>query len=153
MVSKKFEDVIKYNVYEAIEIKFKENKSIKEQIEVFENSPAKIPNNPLLLDYNWVYEHAEEIFINDIFYYQKYQSTEAYYIFFKAITNKYNIEDDYNEYLKNGITALTIKWGIFGVKLIEFISYSFDERIKELLKKEDVVNYFLSISLGLIKWF
>lgn len=147
-MSKKFEDVVKYNVYEAIEIKSEKNMPLEERMQTFKNNPARIPNNPLLLDYNWVYEHVEEIFVQDIFYYQNYQSTEAYYIFFKAITAKYRVEEDYNEYLRTGETRLiTIKWRLFGYKLIDFISDSFDERIKELLKKEDVINYFLRYPL------
>ncbi|MDE5539585.1 MAG: hypothetical protein K2J20_03785 [Bacilli bacterium] len=145
----KFEDVIKYNVYEAIKIKVKEKDTTPEaRKQNLENNPANIPNNPILLDYDWVYEHAEEIFARYVYMFHNYQSMEAYYIFFKAITTKYNIENDYNTYLRTGEKDLiTIKWWLFGAKLIEFMSYLTDDGIKELLKKKDFVAYFLRYHL------
>lgn len=141
-----YDEALQYNIDKAIKIigeKHHEFTTIKDWLNQKDDSPAKIPSNPLLTDYNWVYEHAEELFCNSKLYYQKYQSTDAYYTLFKALTNKYSLENDYDEMLFSNIPALKMKWKSFAYNLIDFLTHAFDKRLKELLNKPDVINYFL----------
>lgn len=145
-MEKTYEEVVKYNIDEAIKIRGEKHLNFattKEWLEYDDNNPAKIPNNPLLTDYDYVYEHAEEILCQSILYYQQHQSTEAYYTLFKAITNKYPLEEDYNKILYENNNSIKWKWRFYASTLINFLYYSFDDRIKELLSKPDVINYFL----------
>lgn len=144
-----YEDVVQYDIYGAIKIKGELKQDFSTLEEIFQarrNEPAKIPNNPLLTDYNWVYEHAEELFCRNIFDYQQNQGVEEYFTLFKALVNKYPLEEDYIKYINGNFSGIELKWGLFAVKLIEFISYSFDDRLLQLLNKEEVKNYFLKYS-------
>lgn len=144
-----YEDVVQYDIYGAIKIKGELKQDFSTFEEIFQarrNEPTKIPNNPLLTDYNWVYEHAEELFCRNIFDYQQNQGVEEYFTLFKALINKYPLEEDYIKYINGNFSGIELKWGLFAVKLIEFISYSFDDRLLQLLNKEEVKNYFLKYS-------
>lgn len=102
-------------------------------------------NSDLLLDYNFVYENVEELFIDHSYDYQINQNVEQYYIFFKALTNKYSMETDYQMYLCGEIDkkSLEYKWKKFSIKLIEFLAISYDNLLEQLLEIEDVISYFL----------
>ena len=69
-----------YDIYEYIQEKGSIDKNItfEEMIKTFQNSPTKIPNNPLLTNYEWVYEHVEEIFVRCSIDYQQNQGIEEY---------------------------------------------------------------------------
>lgn len=143
-----YEEVVEFDIYKAIEMKSAQEDSFsdwKEFSEYLRNHPATIKNNSLLLDYDYVYENVEDLFFGHTFDYQNNQSSEAYYVLFKALTDKYPIEEDYNEYIfeKGDTKRFEFKWHMFCYNLANFISYAFDERIIELFKKEDVLNYFL----------
>lgn len=141
-----YEELVKYDIWRAIELKGKDKRKFKtteELLHANDNDPAKVPNNPLLTNYDWVYENAEKLLYNNIFDYQKFQGIEEYYTLFKAITNKYSLENDYEEYLNGNAHWINMKWGIFALQLIEFISHAFDERLKAIMNKEEVINYFL----------
>ena len=141
-----YEEVVQYDIDEAIKIRGEKNLNFattKEWFEYNDNNPAKIPNNPLLTNYDYVYEHAEELLCQSSLYYQRNQPTEAYYTLFKAITTKYPMEEDYNKILYENNDSLKWKWRFYTNTLINFLYYSFDNRIKELLNKPDVINYIL----------
>lgn len=141
-----YEELLECNIDEAIKLigeDHREFKTTQERLHAYDNNPAKIPNNPLLVDYDWVYEHVEELFCQCKMYYQAYQPTEAYYTLFKALTTKYSLDKDYDELLYTNKIKLDWKWGFFSLNLIDFMTYSFDDRLKELLSKPDVLNYFL----------
>lgn len=147
-MERSYEELLKYKVYEAIKLKGEKKDryiptSPKELHEYLENDPMRKPNNPLLLDYDWVYEHAEELFCENMFNYQQFQGVEAYYTLFKALTAKYPIDEDYYNHMANE-NYFSYKWGFFAIKFVEFFAYSFDERLEQLLEKEDFINYFLN---------
>lgn len=132
-----------YDIYEYIQEKGSLDKNItfEEMMKTFQNSPAKIPNNPLLTNYEWVYEHVEEIFIRCAIDYQQNQGIEQYYTFFKALTNKYSVEEDYLKYLKSNNELYLSRWHTFASKLLNFIGSAFDERLEKLLEKKEVMDY------------
>ena len=141
-----YENVVQYDIYGAIKIKGESKQDFSTFEEILfncNNKPAKIPNNPLLTDYEWVYEHAEELFCRNIYDYQKNQGVEEYFTLFQALINKYPLEEDYTKYINGNFSGIELKWGLFAIKLIEFISYSFDDRLDKLLEKEEVKKYFL----------
>lgn len=143
-----YEAVIKYDIYQAILIKgeIQNNfESLDEMLQFYNNDPAKTPNNPLLNNYEWVYKHVEKIFCNNKLDYQKYQGFEQYYTFFKALINKYSLAEDYEKYIQND-NVNKIKWSVFAINLIDFLNHAFDERLKKLLDKDDVIGYFLKYS-------
>jgi hypothetical protein len=132
-----------YDIYEYIQEKRSLDKNItfEEMMKTFQNSPTKIPNNPLLTNYEWVYEHVEEIFIRCAIDYQQNQGIEQYYTFFKALTNKYSVEEDYLKYLKSNNELYLSRWHTFASKLLNFIGSAFDERLEKLLEKKEVMDY------------
>lgn len=141
-----YQEALQYNIDEAIKIIGEDKRTFntpQEWLHADDNNPAKIPNNPLLTDYNWVYDHAEELYCNCKLYYQQNQPTEAYYTLFKALINKYPLDDDYNKLLYSNNSGIEWKWRYFAHNLVDFMTYSFDNRLKELLTKPDVMEYFL----------
>lgn len=59
----------------------------KEEEHVFsDNNPAKIESNPLLADFDYIYQHAEYLFCFCVFDYQNYQKTDQYFTLFKALS-------------------------------------------------------------------
>ena len=141
-----YEELLKYNIYDAIKSKSggfgKTPCTVEEIYEYFNKNPLYQKNNPLLTNYNWVYEHVEDIFINGLFAYQQYQGVDEYYIFFKACINKYRLNDDYEKIL-SGEFFYKNKWRLFAVEFVKFFGYCFDERLILLLKREDFAKYFL----------
>ena len=142
----KYEDLLKFNVYEAIKLKANEGipkeESIQERWNRYRNKPSNVENNELLLDYDYVYQHAEDILVNCKINYQRNQGMEAYYTLFKVIRDKYSMEDDYNSYLYGKSSEILRKWKLFASKFVEFFAYAFDERLVELLNKADFTSYF-----------
>lgn len=132
-----------FDIYEYIEEKgsLDKNISFEEMLKIFQNSPTKIPNNPLLTNYEWVYDHVEEIFVRCAIDYQQNQGLEQYYTFFKALTSKYSVEEDYIKYLKSNNGLYICRWNTFASKLLNFIGSSFDERLEKLLDKKEVMDY------------
>ena len=133
-----YEEVVHCDIYGAIKLKSEEE---AKKTDVF--NITKIPNNPVLTDYDWVFEHVELLLCNCAISYQQYQGVEQYLILFKAITNKYSLEDDYNDYLQNKFPYITLKWGTFAIEFIAFMARTFDERLDKLLDRKEVVDYFL----------
>lgn len=141
-----YESALQCDIYKAIKIKGelkKEFSSFEEMLHAYRNNPATIPNNPLLTNYGWVYDHAEELFCRNMSDYQQNQGVEEYFTLFKALTNKYPLEEDYINYINGNFNLIDLKWGIFAIKLIEFIGHASDEVLVQLLEKEEVTNYFL----------
>lgn len=146
-----YDELLEFDVYRAIEFKAEEQmpysfKTIEDLQEYNKNNPARTPHHPLLLDYNWVYENAEFLISNNILEYQQYQGVEEYYVLFKAITNKYSIEEDYNNYICGNLKDnyhFKYKWNRFAFMMVEFFSYSFDERLEQLMERNDFISYFL----------
>ena len=142
----KYEDVLRFDVYDAIQLKANQNipkeETMQEKMERWKNEPSKVSNNPLLLDYDYVYNHAEYLFVNCMLDYQQNQGTEAYYTLFKVLRDKYSMEDDYNSYLYGKSKDIHHKWWLFVSKFVEFFTYAFDERLEELLNKDDFTSYF-----------
>lgn len=141
-----YENTLRYDIYSAIKIKGEQKQefsTVEELLHAYDNDPAKISNNPLLTNYEWVYEHAEELFCRNIFDYQQKQGVEEYFTLFKALISKYSLEEDYLKYINGEFNGIDLKWGFFAIKLIEFISCAFDDRLVQLLNKEEVKNYFL----------
>lgn len=140
-----YEKVLQYDIYGAIKIKGERNKefsTIEEMLRFYSNSPAKIPNNPLLTNYEWVYEHVEELFCGSASEYQLHQGVEEYLMLFRVLIDKYSLEEDYLEYINGNFSLIDLKWGLFAVKLVEFIGCAFDDRIIQLLEKDEVKSYF-----------
>ncbi len=139
-----YEEMFKYNIYEAIKIKGvkKNDLTLTELMKLSRLDPANTPNNPLLCDYDYVYKHAEEILLNNKIDYQQKQGVEQYYTLFRVLIDKYSLEEDYNKYLLDKSWPIKIKWSMFASELISFMTYSFDDRLIELLKRKEVMDYF-----------
>ena len=88
-----YEEVVAVDIYRAIKMKCEEK---DKEVDIF--SIAKVPNNPILADYDWVFEHAEQLFCHCRINYQQYQGVEQYLTLFKVLINKYSLEQDYCEY-------------------------------------------------------
>ena len=144
-----YEEALKYSIYDAIEILGKDRREFKtpqEWLHSNDDNPAKVKNNPLLVDFDYVYENAEKILYNDTLNYQQNQSFEAYLTLFKALTKKYSFEDDYNAYLIGDSSVqfqIRLKWSIYFHKMLNFISYAFDERVGKMLNHQEVIDYLL----------
>lgn len=144
-----YEEALEYSIYDAIEILGKDRREFKtpqEWLHSNDDDPAKVKNNPLLVDFDYVYENAEKILYNNILDYQQNQSFEAYLTLFKALTKKYSFEDDYNAYLigDNSVQfQIRHKWSIYFYKMLNFISYAFDERVGKMLNHQEVIDYLL----------
>lgn len=110
-----------------------------------DNFPANIPHHPLLRDFEWVYDHAE-LLLKSIGLYDEMQGVEEYYVLFKALTKKYDVEEDYRKLLyksQEDNSWFMDKWLIFATLIIgAFCSYPLCGKL-ELLKKEYFVEYFL----------
>lgn len=148
LMLKNYEEVVKYDVDSAIKIKGKDERdftTIEELLHSNDNDPARVPNNPLLANFDYVYEHAEQIYCRNKLTYQQYQGFEQYYTLFKALITKYPLEEDYDKYLRGdlGLTMLEFKWKIFLTNLLDFMNHAFDERLEQFLNKQDVIEYFL----------
>lgn len=146
-----YEQLLDYDIYGAIKLIGKSKHKIT-SLQAWEkerkNNPAIIPNNPLLTDYDWVYEHAEQLLCQNKLDYQQHQGFEAYYTLFKALINKYPLEEDYNKLLYRHqemhiAKSIEWKWYEFAHKLLDFMNYAFDERFEKLLNQEDVIEYLL----------
>lgn len=120
---------------------------IYEQIKTNQQNSNLIPNPSLLHDYPWVYNHVEELFCNSIFYYQRYQNPQAYFIFFLALTTKYSLQEDHTQALYTNNKEPLQKWSKFAQKLIEFMSYSGNQVLSELFQQTEFLNYFLHYPL------
>lgn len=144
-----YEQILECNIYRAIEMKVKENnKEINTHEDIlnyYNNSPTRIKNSSLLLDYNYVYENVENILFDFIYEYQRNQGVEQYYTLFKALINKYSLEQDYSRYMWGEINrfSLEYKWRDFALALIKFFSHSHYEILEKLLEREDFISYFL----------
>ena len=124
------------------------NYSIEKQSDI--DLVISIPNNSLLIDEQWLYNNIEYIFVYGKYFYQRYQTIQQYYYFFKVLTQKYNIDEDYNKYLTNKIVAfdLEYKWQKFASHLVEFLS-SANQQLRildNLFNKKDFLDYFLKHS-------
>lgn len=147
-MEKNYCEVVKYDIYEAIKILGEDHRKFRtpqEWLHSDDDNPARILNNPLLTNYDWVYENAEKLFYTDKFNYQQYQGIDEYYTLFKVLINKYSLEDDYNRFLcnKKNHMAIEWKWKYFAINLIDFLSHAPNEILIELLNKPDVMEYFL----------
>lgn len=146
MMDDDYEEVLQYNVYSAIELKAEElQKKLGLNGSYFNNSPANIPNNPLLTDKEWVYENVEYLFVYDIFNYQKYQGPEEYYLLFETLIEKYNMEEDYDKFLSDSnCLDVKSKWKNFAIQLVDFFAHAFDYNgvLDDLFQREDFINYF-----------
>lgn len=138
-----YEELLKYNIYDAIKKKAEEEKEL-----FSDNNPAKIENNPLLSDFDYVYQHAEYLFYFCIFHYQNYQKADQYFTLFKALTTKYNLEEDYSKYINTDAYSLKLKWGRFCVELYSFLYHAMqeDEVLIEVINKKEVIDYFTRFS-------
>lgn len=107
--------------------------------------PANISHHYLLRDFDWVYDHAE-LLLKNIGLYGEIQGVEEYYVLFKAITKKYDVEEDYQRILyesQEDNSWFMDKWLCFATLIIgAFCSYPLCGKL-ELLKKENFVEYFL----------
>lgn len=158
-----YEDALSDNIEVAIKIKAREKvnskkMSTKDYFSFCDNFPATTPNHPLLTNYDWVYENVEVILENFTFSYQKYQGPDEYYMFFRAMTDKYNLEEDYNRvlYMNNDDKQNYIieqrfisKWRGFAYNFINFFANAFDLRgiLDSLFEKKDFVDYFFRYPL------
>ena len=129
-----YEEVLSYSVYRAIELRTGELQKKLGLDNLSTNSFATIPHHPLLTDKDLVYEHVEYLFVYDMFNYQRCQGPEEYYLLFKTLIEKYNIEEDYNEFLNNS-RFFESKWRRFASLLVEFCGHAFDH------------NYFVRVIL------
>lgn len=137
-----YEEVVAVDIYRAIKMKCEEK---DKEIDIF--SIAKVPNNPILADYDWVFEHAEQLFCHCRINYQQYQGVEQYLTLFKSLINKYSLEEDYHEhyeYFDKWFSPFLLKWSRFAQELVLFMGYSFDERLDKLLEKKEIMDYFLN---------
>jgi len=144
-VSETYEEVLSYSIYRAIELRAKELQRKLGFDDLYTNSLVDIPHNSLLTDKDWVYENVEYLFVYCMFNYQKFQGSEEYYLLFKTLIEKYNIEEDYNELLCDcKCFGMELKWGRFAHLLVEFFAHAFDQHdvLDELFCKSDFVNYF-----------
>lgn len=150
-----YEDLLRYNVMEAIDLKCRTSfnyygMTFDERQEFEKTYPLFIENHPLLLDYDWVYENVEFLFMFPSAFKEK-QSVEAYYVFFKAITSKYDVYED-DRMLFFGLTEeaswIERKWASFAEQLIDFFTYSLDpsKLLDYLFTKEHFVDYFMRYS-------
>lgn len=144
-MSETYEEVLSYSIYRAIELRAKELQRKLGFDDLYTNSLVDIPHNSLLTDKDWVYENVEYLFVYCMFNYQKFQGSEEYYLLFKTLIEKYNIEEDYNELLCDcKCFGMELKWGRFAHLLVEFFAHAFDQHdvLDELFCKSDFVNYF-----------
>lgn len=121
----------------------------KEEEHLFsDNNPAKIENNPLLADFDYIYQHAEYLFCFCIFDYQNYQKADQYFTLFKVLTTKYSLEEDYNTYIVSDPRVLDLKWERFCSELYSFLYHAMqDERVLiEVINKKEVIDYFTRYS-------
>lgn len=117
MSNETYEGVLKYDIYHAIEL---ESEDIKLGLSNFTSeSHADIPYNPLLIDEQWMNENVEYLFLYDKFTHQRSQGPEEYYMLFKTLIEKYNIEEDYNKFLDEPRTfGFEYKWKKFSCNSI-----------------------------------
>lgn len=117
---------------------------IEDYYDYLENKPTNTPHHPKLLDYNWVYANALDILFNSKLEYQEKQGKEEYIFFFKVITQKYSLEEDYLKYLRKeiDINYLYHKWGNFLERLINFINTQEGKLTSQIFQDEYVKNYF-----------
>ncbi len=148
MMDETYEEVLQYNVYDAIELKAgKPQRKLGFDGFYHDNSPANIPNHPSLTDKEWLYEHVEYLFIHDMFNYQRCQGPKEYYLLFKTLIEKYNIEEDYQKYSDcNGLEFGTFKskWEKFAIQFVDFLAHAFDHNgvLEDLFSRTDFVDYF-----------
>lgn len=142
-----YEEVLSYSVYLAIELRAKELQKKLGLDDLSINSFATIPHHPMLTDNDWVYEHVEYLFVYDMFNYQRCQGPEEYYLLFKTLIEKYNIEEDYQ---KNSncvgmeFSIFKLKWETFANQFVNFFSHAFDHNgvLDDLFRRTDFVDYF-----------
>ena len=140
--------IIDYMQSKVKNINITDFKNIKEYYQYLNNLPFKKTHHPLLIDYAWLYQNIENIFLNQQTNYQQYQGFEEYYLFFKVLTNKYSLEKDYQDYFKNKdnifyLDYLKLKWGSFISKFINFFSLAPDDVLKKLFAQEDFRGYLI----------
>ena len=112
----------------------------EQAIEYFKHHPTSKKSTPLLLDYDWVYDHAESL-IHWKENYDHYQSDRAFYTLFKAITSKYPIEKDYDKSLLD--SSVLMKWKSFAKHISRFFGHNAFENIR-IYELQKVKDYFLS---------
>lgn len=147
--NKSYEEALKYDIYEAIERKAEEkfdwyNFSYERRREFEQSFPASLAHHPLLIDEVWLYDNIELIIVNEAFKYQKNQGPLEYYMFFKVLTSKYSVDEDYNKYCDGNGFSLKHKWIRFASRLINFINCApaFKGVLDYLFSKSDFVEYF-----------
>ena len=129
----------KYNEILECVYRNKDNKSLEK------NNPYYISDNPLLNNYEYVYNNVEFIFINHRYSYKINQNYEQYLTFFNCLINKYDIEDDYNSYLRKEIYLYNLNsiWKMFATRLLEFIGSAPKDILYKLLNNRSIINYFI----------
>lgn len=142
------------DIYEIIEVKSKEicdygKLTIAKRDEFNENYPLFTSGHPLLRDFDWVHDNVEFLFTHSLMY-RKIQGPRECYMLFKALTSKYDLEDDYNHLLcsQSGeeIRRIKYKWADFAYYLVAFFFDIQGENLDYLYQKEDFVSYFLRYS-------
>lgn len=143
------------NVYEIIEARSKEicdrrKLAIDTADEFNREYPLFTPNHPLLSDFDWVIKNVEFLFLYDYIYRSTHGPRECYTLF-KALTTKYDLEEDYNRLLcsrnDDEIHSIKNKWLDFAAHLAAFfLNMEDDEKLDYLFKKEDFVSYFFRYS-------
>lgn len=114
-------------------------------ISKLESFPVKMPHHSLLLNHDWVFNNIE-LLLNNYEYYRDFQGFDEYYFFFKVITEKYPIDNYYNDILLNDekdTYLLRKKLDIFSHSLTTFFSFAPDSVLKALLENLDFISYFL----------
>lgn len=69
-----YEEALEYSIFDTIEILGKDRREFKtpqEWLHSNDDNPAKVKNNPLLVDFDYAYENAEKILYNDTLNYQQ----------------------------------------------------------------------------------
>ncbi len=140
-----YEEELKSNIYHAIELKSQELLA-NEEFSSFLNSLVESPHHPLLTDKKWMYDHVEALFVHAMFSYQRNQGPEEYYLLFKTLIEKYDVEEDYEKLLNNPEHSFWFqyKWELFAVNIVDFIAHAFDYHgvLEDLFHRDDFLHYF-----------